>query len=464
VDFFLSYSPADEAWAVWIAWELEWVGYRVVLQAWDFVPGTNFLDFMDRGVSQARAVVALLSSAYLTSRYGRLEWLAAFRAHPEDPEAGLITVRIEDCAIDGLLAMITFVDLVGVTDPHTARTRLLDRIRHAVDGRAKPTGRPAFPNRPTTPSRPPAPLRAQRPHNVFTAPPAFPVGPADGGRPRAAVSVVHLSRPGVADLRADEVERQVARLCEAGAGPPDLVVVTGGITRHGAIREFDLAADLLTTLRDRLGLPAPRLVVVPGPADVSAAACHSHHVARAAEDEPARWPYWPKWRHVARLFADLYPGHRELAFTEDRPWTLSSVPELRTVVCGVNSTMDVCHLGPGRPGHVGAEQSSWFTAALHPYADAGWLRVAVVHDAQSAATGWSGELSASLNLVVGGSAFRVAGPVTAGPPAHGDVQVLTLAPEGLTEWSLAADDRPVRSDTAVAWDRVPGTFSRSDAM
>ncbi|HSV66943.1 MAG TPA: toll/interleukin-1 receptor domain-containing protein [Mycobacteriales bacterium] len=48
IDFF-SYSPADERWATWIAWELETAGYTIMLQAWDFVPGTNFIEFMDRG-------------------------------------------------------------------------------------------------------------------------------------------------------------------------------------------------------------------------------------------------------------------------------------------------------------------------------------------------------------------------------------------------------------------------------
>ncbi|EEP75213.1 ATP/GTP binding protein, partial [Micromonospora sp. ATCC 39149] len=69
--FLISYSPADERWATWIAWELELAGYRTVLQAWDFVPGTNFIDFMDRAIRQSAAVIAVLSNNYLRSRYGR---------------------------------------------------------------------------------------------------------------------------------------------------------------------------------------------------------------------------------------------------------------------------------------------------------------------------------------------------------------------------------------------------------
>jgi hypothetical protein len=65
IDFFISYSPADERWATWLAWEFEAAGYRTLLQAWDFVPGTNFIDFMDRGVRDAAVVVAVLSERYL---------------------------------------------------------------------------------------------------------------------------------------------------------------------------------------------------------------------------------------------------------------------------------------------------------------------------------------------------------------------------------------------------------------
>jgi len=54
----VSYSPAGEDWARWIAWELEGAGCRVVLQAWDFAPGTNFTGFTDRGVTGAAAAPA----------------------------------------------------------------------------------------------------------------------------------------------------------------------------------------------------------------------------------------------------------------------------------------------------------------------------------------------------------------------------------------------------------------------
>src|SRR6185312_4922076 len=52
-DFFISYTQADRAWAEWIAWILEEDGHRVLVQAWDFVPGTNWVQGMQAGTRDA---------------------------------------------------------------------------------------------------------------------------------------------------------------------------------------------------------------------------------------------------------------------------------------------------------------------------------------------------------------------------------------------------------------------------
>jgi TIR domain len=69
-DFFVSYTQADRAWAEWIAWVLEEDGYRVLIQAWDFVPGANWLQGMQEGTSEAERTIAVLSADYLQSVYG----------------------------------------------------------------------------------------------------------------------------------------------------------------------------------------------------------------------------------------------------------------------------------------------------------------------------------------------------------------------------------------------------------
>jgi TIR domain len=58
--FFVSYTGADVAWAVWVAQTLEGAGYRTVLQAWDFRPGDNFIQRMNQALADADRVVAVL--------------------------------------------------------------------------------------------------------------------------------------------------------------------------------------------------------------------------------------------------------------------------------------------------------------------------------------------------------------------------------------------------------------------
>jgi hypothetical protein len=55
IDFFISYTGVDRAWAAWIAWQLQDAGYTSVLQAWDFRPSTNFLQLSGAFCIAARA-------------------------------------------------------------------------------------------------------------------------------------------------------------------------------------------------------------------------------------------------------------------------------------------------------------------------------------------------------------------------------------------------------------------------
>lgn len=61
VDFFISYTVADRPWAEWIAAALEEAGYSTVLQAWDFRPGQNFVEQMDRVMRESERTIAVLS-------------------------------------------------------------------------------------------------------------------------------------------------------------------------------------------------------------------------------------------------------------------------------------------------------------------------------------------------------------------------------------------------------------------
>jgi len=142
--FFISYTQADRAWAEWIAWILEEDGHRVLVQAWDFVPGTNWIQSMQAGTRDAARTIAVLSRDYLKSVYGGAEWQAAWAADPQGTDRKLLTVRVADCDRPGLLVGVVGADLFGQTEA-TAKARLRNMVSAAVAGRAKPQVPPDFP-------------------------------------------------------------------------------------------------------------------------------------------------------------------------------------------------------------------------------------------------------------------------------------------------------------------------------
>jgi hypothetical protein len=119
-DFFVSYTQADRAWAEWIAWQLEADGYRVLIQAWDMVPGGNWTHRMQEGVRGASRTVAILSAAYMESVFATAEWEAAWRGDPLGEQRKLLVFRIAECDHSGLLGGVVSVDLFGGARPRPA--------------------------------------------------------------------------------------------------------------------------------------------------------------------------------------------------------------------------------------------------------------------------------------------------------------------------------------------------------
>ena len=151
-DFFISYNKADRRWAEWIAWQLEDAGFSVVLQAWDFRPGSNFILEMDRAAKRADRTIAVLSPDYLEAAFTQPEWGGAVATDPEGLRRGLIPIRVRGCQPTGLLGQIVYIDLVG-REEATARDALLSGLNE----RGKPELPPAFPgDAPHAESREPA--------------------------------------------------------------------------------------------------------------------------------------------------------------------------------------------------------------------------------------------------------------------------------------------------------------------
>lgn len=139
-DFFISYNSADKVWAEWIAWVLEEHGKTVVIQAWDFRPGGNFVLDMQRAAQDCDRTIAVLSENYLNALYTQPEWAAAFKQDPTSTERKLLPIRVAPCQPTGMLAPLVYVDFVGKTEAEAEALLLA-----ALADRAKPTTRPSFP-------------------------------------------------------------------------------------------------------------------------------------------------------------------------------------------------------------------------------------------------------------------------------------------------------------------------------
>ena len=119
-----------------------------LVQAWDFVPGSNWIQGMQAGVTRAARTIAVLSPAYLESEYGTAEWQSAWAGDPGGDWRKLlvvrVVVRVADSPRPGLLAAVVGVDLFGLNDAD-ATAQLRAMVSASLPGRAKPAVRPKFP-------------------------------------------------------------------------------------------------------------------------------------------------------------------------------------------------------------------------------------------------------------------------------------------------------------------------------
>jgi len=147
-DFFISYTFADKAWAEWIGFVLEEEGFAVIIQAWDFRPGSNFVLEMQKAADEAERTIMVLSPDYLKSQFASPEWAAAFAADPQGLDKKLVPIIVRDCQAPGLLRSVVHISLLNTNEP-AARALLTKGVSAK---RAKPSQRPDFPGRAKSPT------------------------------------------------------------------------------------------------------------------------------------------------------------------------------------------------------------------------------------------------------------------------------------------------------------------------
>ncbi|MCP4660653.1 MAG: AAA family ATPase [bacterium] len=178
---------------------------------------------------------------------------------------------------------------------------------------------------------------------------------------------------------AETLAEDLTSLAEDHDLQPDLVVVTGDLASWGRHSEFDEALHFLEEIERLLGLRRGRTIVIPGNHDVNFKASEAYFRQCEADEREPDPPYWPKWQGYARFFRHFYRDVAGADFTEEKPWTLFQVPELKVVVAGLNSTMAESHRESDHVGFLGERQLVWFADKLRPFRDKEWMRIGVVH-------------------------------------------------------------------------------------
>ncbi|MBL7491714.1 FxSxx-COOH system tetratricopeptide repeat protein [Frankia sp. AgW1.1] len=140
----MSYAPADRTWGEWVAWQLEDVGYRVLIEAWDLLPGSNRAEWLYRHASVARQTISIITDAYLASEVGRFEWLSAWTKDPLGLGNKLLALKTTADLPSTSLDQIVPLDLFGLSEKD-ARHRLLSAVQLHPQGRSKPSKAPQFP-------------------------------------------------------------------------------------------------------------------------------------------------------------------------------------------------------------------------------------------------------------------------------------------------------------------------------
>lgn len=148
IDFFVSHSTADLAWANWILGTLEEAGYSTFISTRDVRAGQVVGEELEAALFRADRMLAVLSPSYLSSK-GMQEALLMLKRG----ESRIAPIRVRECAPEGPLGDLQYLDLVGLSEEQ-ARARLLREFPPKGQGPANASpwpGRAA--QRPRQPSR-----------------------------------------------------------------------------------------------------------------------------------------------------------------------------------------------------------------------------------------------------------------------------------------------------------------------
>lgn len=127
-DFFISYTKKDEEEAIVISEILKTAGYSTIIQCADIRVGYNFVAEITNALESCEHCIAVLSPEYFESKWAKEEFDTAYCINVEVGKRFLIPVKIKKTEIRGLPRIITYIDLVNITESKQREHILLEAI------------------------------------------------------------------------------------------------------------------------------------------------------------------------------------------------------------------------------------------------------------------------------------------------------------------------------------------------
>jgi tetratricopeptide (TPR) repeat protein len=129
-DFFISFNSADLAYAEAIDAALRAAGFTTHFHPRDLQAGGNIPQWMDEALMNSGQTLALYSPDYISDKaiYSRAEHYASWWQEPDGDARKLIPIILRETTITPLIAMISRIEVLGMT-PTDAATRVIERLK-----------------------------------------------------------------------------------------------------------------------------------------------------------------------------------------------------------------------------------------------------------------------------------------------------------------------------------------------
>jgi len=134
-DFFISYNKANSEWAWWVAAHLQQAGYTVLLPPVDFRDGFIFKKEMEKALTKADQMIAILSSQYLKALRSRKGGLSYFKQVMRNEHKPLLTLCIDAHeSIADVFSGMEYLDLTRESDANARKMLLAYLCGDGIDG------------------------------------------------------------------------------------------------------------------------------------------------------------------------------------------------------------------------------------------------------------------------------------------------------------------------------------------